>query len=90
MNVRLRFIKVDPLATPPGVKVGDVLTLEEPRARCYVHTGWGEILPDEPPEERAVLEPGDAVETAVPKRPPGRPRKEPAWHDDEAPGFKAV
>ena len=79
-----------PQATPEGVKVGDVLEIEESSARCYVHCGYGDILLPEPGEERAVVEPADPVETAVPKRAPGRPRKTPAWHDDDATGWKAV
>lgn len=85
--MRLRIVgKVHPF-NQPGLGFGSVVDVEdEVLAREYLGTGW--VVVAEPDEERAVVE--LEVETAVPKRPVGRPRKIPAWHDDDAPGFKPV
>jgi hypothetical protein len=85
-----------------GVTRGQVIDLDDDDAARYISSGMAEALPEpEPEEERAVIDTtpvtvtADAgltgeVETAVPKRRPGRPRKTPEWHDDNAPGWSAV
>jgi hypothetical protein len=72
-----------------GAKYGEVVDIDEDNARRYIHVGMAEAVP-EPPEERAVPDPDQSVQTAVPARKVGRPRRAPEWHDDDAPGFKPV
>lgn len=67
-----------------GVPPGTIVDVSDFDADRYIRNHIAEYVDDG--KENAVLEP--EVETATVKR--GRPKKQPEWHDDDAPGFKEV
>jgi hypothetical protein len=72
-----------------GVERGEIVDVEEVHALRYVKSGLAERVGKEPAEEEsAVVEP-EKVESAVVKRTTrGRPKKQPDWHEEHAPGWK--
>jgi hypothetical protein len=71
-----------------GAWPGKIIDVADEEAHRMVRVGQAELV--EAREEQAVPEPSDLVETAIPKKKVGRPRKAPEWHDDDAAGFKPV
>jgi hypothetical protein len=80
-----------------GVPRGVVVDIEDLHAQRYIDAEAADRADEEPhfpdkqwvkelEEEDAVVEP-EKVETAVVKR-RGRPKKQPDWHDEHAPGWK--
>jgi hypothetical protein len=73
-----------------GVERGQVVDVEDVHALRYIAAGRAERVGKEPAEEEsAVVEP-EKVESAVVKKRPGRPKKQPEWHDEHAPGWEKV
>jgi hypothetical protein len=70
-----------------GVVRGQVVDVEDVHALRYINAGLAERVGKEPAEESAVIEPGK-VESAVVKKRTGRPKKQPDWHEEHAPGWK--
>ena len=69
-----------------GAERGDVVEVGDADGERYIKNGLAEPV-IAGGEEKAVLEP--EAETATVKR-RGRPKKEPDWTDDKAPGWKEV
>jgi hypothetical protein len=67
-----------------GVEVGQLVDVDDISAARYVKSGLAELVKGT--EESAVVEP--EVESAVVKPRRGRPKKQPEWHDEPAPGWK--
>jgi hypothetical protein len=67
-----------------GVEVGQVVDVDDANAARYIKSGLAELVKDV--EEHAVVD--EKVEAAVVKPRRGRPKKDPDWHDEDAPGWK--
>lgn len=73
-----------------GLEVGDVVDVDDASAARYVKSALAERVGKQPAEEEsAVVEP-ENVESAVVKKRPARPKKQPDWGDERAPGWKKV
>lgn len=67
-----------------GVEVGQVVDVDDVSAARYVKSGLAELVGDT--VENAVID--TEVESAVVKPRRGRPKKQPEWDDEQAPGWK--
>ena len=69
-----------------GVPRGGIVDVDEFHARRYIKNGMAEAVSDGPKhaEESAVLD-AEGESTTVKRR--GRPKKQPEWHDEQAPGW---
>lgn len=69
-----------------GVEVGDIVDVEDVHAARYITSGLAEAADT---VEDAVVD--ETAETAVVKQPRrSRPKKQPDWDDEHAPGWKKV
>lgn len=72
-----------------GVRRGDVVDVDDATGARYMQHGIAEHFDtDTGGEESAVLDTAGAESAVVPpKRRGGRPKKQPDWHDEKAPGW---
>jgi hypothetical protein len=68
-----------------GVARGQVVDVDDVSAARYVKSGVAELVKGG--EEHAVID-DTGVESAVVKPRRGRPKKDPDWHEEKAPGWK--
>jgi hypothetical protein len=68
-----------------GIERGQVVDVDDISAARYVKNGLAELVKET--VESAVVEP-EGVESALVRRPRGRPRKQPEWDDEHAQGWK--
>lgn len=73
-----------------GVQAGQIVDVDEASAKRYINM-WPQPLAepvDESVEENAVLDTPAETAVVTPRRGRGRPKKQPEWHDEDAPGWK--